>query len=353
MVRSDRLEEHARRVRSRPALVCLLGLGLLVGTAGCANLVTKKVPLEARLSGKDEHHHGFRYYLPRPYIVVSEPVTLSRDFEVGNLVRRLNHSDTLYMEFSEQVDGTADHQLRYDRLDGSPADPSLNPGDFEKVSMAEVEGPARDVILRTSATMLQPTEIFDDVVPRDRSNMTGGFLSLDQLANYFQVVDPIEAPPDAFQVVQLPDFEEQMAIEDRNFAAYSKYDLQFADGWQLRSVNSNVDATETAVRAFQSISNAIGVAASLEAEELNTLPLTPEEIARQGADPRSGLPGENPKVVRVVKRLIPPGLYRLNKTSEIHPHAADAVNFGLLGDLGFPIETEQKYFVVNDSPDSN
>src|SRR5262249_16512310 len=49
------------RLSWKPCAVFALAL-----LAGCANLTARKVPLDARLSGKDRKSNGFRYYLPRP-----------------------------------------------------------------------------------------------------------------------------------------------------------------------------------------------------------------------------------------------------------------------------------------------
>ena len=52
------------------------GLMAAAAAAGCANVHVKKVPVELRAAGQDHHVHGFRYYLTRPYIVVSRRIEL-------------------------------------------------------------------------------------------------------------------------------------------------------------------------------------------------------------------------------------------------------------------------------------
>src|SRR5262245_14525717 len=49
-------------------------------TVGCANVKVNKVDVQARIEGQDHHVHGFRYYLTRPYIVVSRRVPVSTTY---------------------------------------------------------------------------------------------------------------------------------------------------------------------------------------------------------------------------------------------------------------------------------
>src|SRR4051794_14643245 len=44
--------------------------------AGCSNLVVKKVPVDKRAEGRDNHIQGFRYYLNRPYLAVNDKILL-------------------------------------------------------------------------------------------------------------------------------------------------------------------------------------------------------------------------------------------------------------------------------------
>ena len=48
----------------------------VTGATGCSNLVVKKVPLDKRIEGRDDHVKGFRYYLNRPYLAVNDKVFL-------------------------------------------------------------------------------------------------------------------------------------------------------------------------------------------------------------------------------------------------------------------------------------
>jgi hypothetical protein len=143
-----------------------------------------------------------------------------------------------------------------------------------------------------------------------------------------------ETPIPTFQYVMLPDFEEQIAIKDCNFAAKGKYDLKFADGWQLRSVDGSWDATEVAVKALQVLGDAVSAAADVRKEQLDKLPI------KKATDP-ANVASRSVLAVIVQARYIEPGMYRIQKHSERHQEPAGPEHnpeacCGILADLGFP-----------------
>src|SRR5207253_114500 len=97
------------------------------------------------------------------------------------------------------------------------------------------------------------------------------------------------------QVVYLPDFEEQMSVEHVSVLSKSKIGLAFRDGWQLRSVTGNFDATDVPVQILKTVQNAIKAAGAVEGKRL--------ELAGQAADAS----GAAAKGKDVVARLVPVG----------------------------------------------
>jgi hypothetical protein len=154
------------------------------------------------------------------------------------------------------------------------------------------------------------------------------------------------AAPSPFQFITLPDFEEQMAIKDVNFAAKGKYELKFADGWQLRSVGGAWDATEVAVRALQVLGDAVKAAASVRAEQLNKLPTT----VKSQKDITAGGTRLQVLVVRVEAVYINPGIYKLLKSSEQQAptpaEAATGTDCALISELGLPLVTDVQTYLL-------
>jgi hypothetical protein len=156
---------------------------------------------------------------------------------------------------------------------------------------------------------------------------------------------PADATPtDAIQVVNLPDFEEQFAIRNSNFAAEGKYDLHFTDGWSLDSMTGEWNATQVPVRILQSIQNAIGALSQFEQKSIPALrqaPAAPAPAAPKDKFAETPVPSEiRFEITR--EYAIEPGIYRVQKSWERLPAGPpDALSqeaaFGLLKDLGLPV----------------
>jgi hypothetical protein len=301
----------------------------MIATASCANLEAKKVPLADRLCGKDDHIHGFRYYVSRPYIVVAQRVCVSQNLTVGRLraaktgvTGKEVYSDKLYIETIDP-DGTS---VVYDthgrRL---PSD------EHAKLTLVDVQYPLK------AADVAPPPKVLGTLIPPPpspakqqdelRSPQTISFAALRKV-----VAD--ETPIPTFQYVMLPDFEEQIAIKDNNFAAKGKYELKFADGWQLRSVSGSWDATEVAIKALQVLGDAVSAAAEVRKEQLDKLPI-------KRATDAANVYSKTVLAVIVEARYIEPGIYRIQKHSERQQATAgDEHNqeacCAILADLGFP-----------------
>jgi hypothetical protein len=139
-------------------------------------------------------------------------------------------------------------------------------------------------------------------------------------------------------VVFLPDFDEQYAVHNCNVLAKSSYGLRFRDGWQLVGVDGKFDSTTVAIALLQTIDSAIQTAQSLATTALDTrskLAAARKQMNSQGIRDEKGRPMAY--VVLEVKRdrVIPPGLYRINKPWEVAEGAAPC-GTGLLSKMGLP-----------------
>lgn len=161
----------------------------------------------------------------------------------------------------------------------------------------------------------------------------------------------------AFDVAFLPDFEEQMAVKPINIAAYGKYDMHFADGWQMHNVNATWDSTEVPVRVLQNISNLLTANAEVEQKRLATLPITPAEIEKRKEElNRATLDAFiNKKQIVLItrKKFIEPGVYRLRKWSDSGWDSNDGSSEmvqGMLTEMGLPIRESVSVDLVSAKP---
>lgn len=315
----------------RISFSCLrLGFLLLLCT-GCANLEAKKVPLPDRLKGTDDHVKGFRYYVSRPYLVVAHRVCVGQHLVVGYLMQDPGADPKRYIVETIDEAGspryldTQGHQVE------TPKDPSkLVP--VEHIAAGKTPGSgaaggkdAKD-LMEGKKTGIYPR-------PARAAANEGG----------------TSTPEENFQFVMLPDFEEQIAIKDCNFAAKGKYTLKFGDGWQLRSVSGSWDSTEVAVKALQVLSTAVKAAAEVQKHKLDKMPIPPSPGKKdEGAPPK-----KFQLVAFVQATYVEPGFYRLQKSSE-RKHAehdgnkAPCAEMGILSDLGIPTTSEIKMELLDD-----
>jgi hypothetical protein len=335
----------------------------LATATGCANLEARKVPLADRLNSTDDKYKGFRYYLSRPYLVVSRRVCLGQQIVAGKLMQ--NKANEYFIETVNDAGGpryvdlhggdrtrevAADDSLVYVTYPAPPPDASSGGGAGKTPTAAVGKGGGAAGIVVTPPTPPQGT-------PEQKKDVDITATPLTP-AQVKQMIADASAPagspkaddttPSAFQFVMLPDFEEQMAVKDRNFAAKGKYELKFADGWQLRSVGGSWDATEVAVRALQVLSDAVSATAAVRQEQLNKLPVVKKQtdLADQAARAKQVF------VVRVWGTYVEPGVYRLQKASEKQaaPAAPEAAPecpvAGILSDLGLPTVTDAQTYLL-------
>jgi hypothetical protein len=154
-------------------------------------------------------------------------------------------------------------------------------------------------------------ELADVTMKSGGTSTTFSRIKVDHLAQFMRdAAGNQKAEIDTFQFALLPDFEEQIAIKDNNFAAYGKYELKFADGWQLRSVSGTWDSTEVAIKALQTLGKAVKALAEVRQAQLGKVPKEPEGHYGDRAQGRPVL------IARVCSTFIEPGMYRLQKSSE-------------------------------------
>lgn len=331
---------------------------LTVWAAGCAGLEAKKVPLADRMTGADDKVHGFRYYLPRPYAVVGERICVGQHVSVGYLYLLNSDKKAVILETYDEA-GTPRYfdargnsvSVTRDQLTplvekSPPPTPDTGmgmvtgpetgmggtPGTTPKTDKKNTTG--ADIQRRGASAEIEPVSLADK-----QFSITG--LTEAELRAILNPPGAGGSPP-PIQFITLPDFEEQMAIKDCNFAAYSKYAVQFADGWQLRAVNGSFDSTEVAVRALQVLSNAISASAAVRKEQLDKLPALTQKSS--GAD--LGDAGTKPqRGVRVQSQYIEPGMYRMTKGSERQSGKAEGT-VGLISELGLPVISDVKVMML-------
>lgn len=348
----------------------VLLLALTLG--GCANLNVHKVSLEDRHSGRDMKLDGFRYYLPRPYVIVAARIEVAKNYAVGTLkfaklegepIPEPGKEEKLMIQPVIEVfrrDPTENVFPLFD-LKGNPLPVAIGDGPGWKVLPAETNAILLSAIGKEK--QFDPTQLekqFGELAKSvaelkkmvEAAKLTGPAvqvpsqiqLTMNQVSTTNSSGSGVESGP-KIQIAMLPDFEEQMRIKDCNFLAWSKYGLAFKDGWQLAGVQGSWDSTEVPVRILQSVSKAISAAAAIKKKALSTLPISPAEL-REFRARKGNLDDPFDPVLITVTEYIPPGVYRLNKPREMDRVICN----GLLTELGLPTEHERKVQRLDMSP---
>ncbi|HLJ97543.1 MAG TPA: hypothetical protein VKU02_30565 [Gemmataceae bacterium] len=128
-----------------------------------------------------------------------------------------------------------------------------------------------------------------------------------------------------YQVVFLPDFEEQYAIRNINFAAKTKYHYTFRNGTDLETVSGGFDSTDVPVAIVQTVGALLTAVSQITPSPAKT-PTKGGGLAALGLDQTHLV--DAPYYVRT-NLAIEPGVYRVQKSWE---RAAAAHTEGMAGD---------------------
>jgi hypothetical protein len=352
---------------------------------GCANIHAKKVPVDDRLAGTDHHVKGFRYYLPRPYVVVAEAVPIaseSEEAEFGALAHLPDGTRVDGFRSAMCESGRPGQHRLYDRC-GNPLNPAewswvgaytagkavapsspVPKGGTTAPSEPPKTTPPKGVPTIPPATVNPPMGGAAAATTTGSSDTSGGGKTLGPAVGTFAAGGTVSAggtatgatgatgddgpAPSRLQVIMLPDFEEQMAVQNRTFVAKSKYDLHFIDGWQLDSVNGTWNATELPIRILQSITKTIKAAEALQLQAMETAAKVRAKGPR--AEERANVELEPVLVTLTRHYYLEPGVYRVQKSWERQPCDAPTVGLtaGLLTDMG--LEVRQRVTITPHDP---
>ena len=144
------------------------------------------------------------------------------------------------------------------------------------------------------------------------------------------------APPEAFQVIFLPDFEEQYAINNVNVLAKTKYKYTFRNGTDLETMAGAYDGTDVPIEILNTVGSLVKAFGAVAQTRLN-----PSGAAGAAALTLQANQQAADYYVRI-EQAIEPGVYRVQKSWERAAAAPlDGVTpeqaCGLFADVGLPI----------------
>jgi hypothetical protein len=294
----------------------------VVHLCGCSNLVVHKVPLADREAGTD-HAHGFRYYLPRPYVLVHDKIIIYERRTLVVVDKAATLKEVSFLDGPRRGQAIALEKLKIgDQTNGT----------LRQVSIAELQQ------LRTAVALSNPAAASPDQQPDVHTEFNeGADAGGNPGGNAGGDGQPIPIPSNKgkFEIVFMPDLDEQYVVKSRNFLAKTAFRLTFKDGADLTHVGGDHDATTLAVEFLNTIDSAIQATQSI-AEASAKGPAAGSQAAPSARAPHLVGGDKNKQIWVLVETVsIKPGLYRLNKPWELQDGYQPSGN-GLLAQLGLP-----------------
>jgi hypothetical protein len=277
-------------------LLRIVSAVLVVGatTGGCSNLCARKVPVGQRICGKD-HQQGFRYYLNRPYLVVKKPIPL-----------------------------------------------------YERKTLVTAESAELQKFLRESTVDLPTGKL-----PATSGGEVGAAVTADTTSlTPVTLTDPTDDKPslENFEIVYLPDMDEQYVVKNCNFLAKSAFALTFKNGTELTDVQGEHDSTTLTVSLLDQVQKAIKAAQGVAQEQIQHDAKANQSTPGKGGggaaltdDAKAVRDQGLPLYQRIETVYIRPGMYRLNKPWETVEGVACPPGSGLLAQLGLPTCSDVKF----------
>lgn len=326
---------------SRYIVAVALGLSLV----GCAKLKVSKITPESRECGTDNHVKGFRYYLSRPYVVVSKPVLVSEtaalyllhpDKAMQAQALKMNPGSGTFetvepAELSKlrdavMVQNAQVQQASHRKPIAAPVQPTpeeLPPLSQQVGILADAPGEADEALLADQARASQQG------AASDSGSGSASHLNVPQATPANARTASLNG---SIQVVFLPDLDEQYAVHNKNFLSKSAYSLTFRDGWALTDVSGEFDSTAVPIEILNFIETAITAAKSVALADVNRMARTlSDPMTREGARFAAT---EDKVLYRVVtSTYLQPGVYRVNKPWEI-AEDTEVCGAGFLAKMG-------------------
>lgn len=289
--------------------------------AGCASVSVYKVNAEGKI--EKDTPEGLRFYLPRPYVSVFEPFIVS---STVYLARGEVSPDSNYVLLT-QVPAGLDALVNRDLSSGTQQ--SMGPMRIDATQVRVTErtlgGPQSVSAAEPAASAASapaPAASAASAPESKKAEIKGGIL------NYKAINDnsayAITPQPRYFNILWLPDFDEQYVVTAKAGLGNAGVALGFGQGWSLQSLEATVDNSAIAKPLLDFYSGTLGAlqkvaTAKIEAP-LAALAGKPQSVGAGAgaAGTAATFEGGTPVTVKVTKvRVVAPGLYPVLKPKEV------------------------------------
>ncbi|MCH8045718.1 MAG: hypothetical protein IID44_18560 [Planctomycetes bacterium] len=325
----------------------------IVVQAGCARVTVKKVPTPTqyghwsdRMQRKADKMEGIRFYLPRPFVQVRQSFPIRTE---NYLVSGKVSPDGKYVivggvsatsglaKYIGTVAGTAfvPNAVIIAADQPQPAARTESKlGDDVNVGVDATGGtpPRPDAAPKPPApTVLQQgpgiSNFFGDITGINERKTTND--------NGAVAVQPLRG--NNFDILYLPDFEEQYVVSSRSGLGNASFEVNLGQGWSLQGFNSLTDNSQINKRIFDLIDSSTALAKQLAEQKfgvnLPDLPPGTKGMGRtEGAtSAKPGVPGTDVTLKVTVIHYASKGLYPVMKPREVQERVvANQVSYSFI-----------------------
>lgn len=300
---------------ARP-LGSILAACIAFGLAGCASVSVFKVDHK---TGKlvEGAAEGLRFYLPRPYISVFEPFIIASEVYLAKGELSPDGNYVLLTQVPQGLDAIVNSELKNNN----------------KQTMGPLAIPAQSVIARGTlfgapqsapAVEAPKDEKKEEAKKEDKKPETGAPAA--GVLNFKVTVDntayAVTPQPRYFNVLWLPDFDEQYVVQAKAGLGNSGVILTLGQGWSLQGLDAKIDNSAVVKPLLDFYSGTLGALQKLATAKIQA-PLAALAGGPQGAkvedkSAKAQFEGGTPVTVKVTKvRIVAPGLYPILKPSEV------------------------------------
>lgn len=311
--------KHAMRspvlLGSRLALLATAAL-----LAGCAQVLVHKVE---RSTGQVVANaaEGLRFYLPRPYVSVFEPFIVASEVY---LARGEMSPDSSHVLLTQVPPGLAELM--------APGAGPAGMGALLSIEAARVQvAPAPTGGVQSAAAPAAPAAAAsapEAPASAARPAVAGGLL------NYKATNDnsafAVTPQPRYFNILWLPDFDEQYVVTARAGLGNAGAVLGFGQGWSLQALEATVDNSALAKPLLDFYGGTLGALQQLATAKIEAPLAALTGQAGAGAQSAAAnattFAGGTPVTLKVTRvRIVAPGLYPVLKPGEVRDLKLDAV----------------------------
>lgn len=312
-------------------MIAVIFLTSTIILSGCARVDVQKVPTITQyvhwtddMQKKADRIKGIRFYLPRPFINVFESFPIRTDIYIAKgkvspdgkyvIIREVRAESGLSSYIAGVQEGTQIVNRDIQDIDKEAAKEIIK----AQASIEEDAAKAAKTTVPTGVAGIAPPTPSAAPEAQPRTGMSGRQVTNDNSAFAYQ---PLRGN---FDIVYLPDFEEQYAVRDLAGLGNTEFALNLGQGWSLQGLNSLADNSALNQRIFDLIDTSIRMAkaaaqAAIGVPPVAALPSGLTEIIKPqaGKEMDDGIPGTDVSLKIVVIHYAAKGLYPIIKPREI------------------------------------